>query len=109
MCFFKKRKIAEKTQDDRELIAINFKAVDALIALAKDDADMIEALKDLQEKIKYLIPSNSSKVIDFDKHIKHKIDDLRVVLIKSDSAVKSDVEKLIVDIKVVIADRNTQL
>jgi len=32
-----------------------------------------------------------------------------VVLIKFDSAVKSDVEKLLMDIKVTVADRNTKL
>lgn len=109
MCFFRKRKIAEKNQDDRELIAVNCKSVEALIVMAKDNVDIIETLKELQEKIKYLTPSNKSQVLDYDKLIKNKIDDLRVVLIKFDSAVKSDVEKLLMDIKVTVADRNTKL
>lgn len=109
MCFFRKRKIAVRTQDDRELIAVNSKAIESLIVLAKDNADIIANLKELQEKIKYLTPSNNSKVIDYDKLIKNKIDDLRIVFIKSDSAVKNDVEKVIMDIKVAVADRNTKL
>ncbi|MCI8369367.1 MAG: hypothetical protein HFJ81_07040 [Clostridia bacterium] len=109
MCLFRKKKVAVKTQDDKELIAVNSKSIEALIVLAKDNIDIVETLKELQEKIKYLTPSNNFKVIDYDKLIKNKIDDLRMVLIKFDSVVQSDVEKLIVAIKLAIADRNTKL
>ena len=103
MCLFRKKKVAVKTQDDKELIAVNSKSIEALIVLAKDNIDIVETLKELQEKI------NNFKVIDYDKLIKNKIDDLRMVLIKFDSVVQSDVEKLIVAIKLAIADRNTKL
>lgn len=85
MCLFRKKKVAVKTQDDKELIAVNSKSIEALIVLAKDNIDIVETLKELQEKIKYLTPSNNFKVIDYDKLIKNKIDDLRMVLIKFDS------------------------
>ncbi|MCI8729535.1 MAG: hypothetical protein HFK07_06925 [Clostridia bacterium] len=109
MCFFRKKKVAVKTQSDRELIAVNSKAVEALIVLAKDNSEIVILLKELQEKIKYLTPSNESKVIECDIAIKSRIEDLRLILIKSDSAMHSDAEKLIGAIKLAVADRNTLL
>ncbi len=123
MCFFRKKKVADKTKYDRELIETNSKAMEALIVLAKDNVATVEALKAVQEKIKYLKPSNDSKVIHYDEVIKNKIGDLRIILTKSDKAgncehetiskvefeIGREAEKLLTDIKLAIADRNTRL
>lgn len=107
---FKKRKsVAEKTLDDRELVATNSKAMDELIVLAKDNEDIIEELKSLQETMKYLVPSDDSKVIDYDKKIKNLIGDMRIALTKSDGEDSKKTDELLTDLKLAIADRNTKV
>ena len=110
----KRRKMGEKTQDDRELISHNERAIESLIVLAKDDEELVQELKKLQEKIKYLTPSDNSKVADCDKKIKNLIEDMRIVLVKADK--KGDEETLpakaasiLQQIKLTIADRNAKL
>ncbi len=109
MFFFKKKKVADKVKEDRELIEVNSKAIEALIILAKDNVDIVNELHVLQEKLKYLIPSDDSKIVDYDKAIKNKIGDLRIVLTKSDGEVTKKTTNIITDIKLVIADRNTKI
>ena len=107
--FFRKKKIADKVKEDRELVEANSKAIEALIILANDNASVINELNNLQEKLKYLIPSDKSKVADYDKMIKNKIGDLRIVLTKSDGEVTKKATDILTDIKLAIADRNTKL
>lgn len=66
MCFFRKKKVAEKVKEDRELVEGNSKAIEALIILANNNDVVINELQGLQEKLKYLIPSDNSKVVDYD-------------------------------------------
>ena len=110
----KRRKMAGKVGDEREVIAHNAAAIESLIVLAKDDEELIQELKKLQEKIKYLTPSDNGKVADCDKKIKNLIEDMRIVLVKADK--KSDEETLpakarsiLQQIKLTIADRNAKL
>lgn len=109
MCFFGKKKVADKTKADRELIETNSKAIDTLIVLAKSNDELIASLRELQEKLKYLVPTDNSKVVDYDKTIKNKIDDLRIALSKGDSADSRKVSNLVADINCAISDRNTRL
>ena len=77
---FKKRKsVAEKTLDDRELVATNSKAMDALV------------------------------VTDCDKKIKNLIGDMRIALTKSDGEDSKKTDELLTDLKLAIADRNTKV
>ena len=110
----KRRKMGEKVGNERELISHNERAIESLIVLAKDDEELIQELKRVQEKIKYLTPSDNGKVADYDKKIKNLIEDMRIVLIKADK--KSDEETLpakamsiLQQIKLAIADRNAKL
>lgn len=107
--FRKRKSVAEKTLDDRELVATNSKAMDALVVLAKDNEDIIEELKSLQETMKYLVPSDDSKVIDYDKKIKNLIGDMRIALTKSDGEDSKKTDELLTDLKLAIADRNTKV
>ena len=109
MCFFKKKKVADKVKEDRELVETNSKAIDALVVLAKDNVVIADELKALQEKLKYLIPSENSKVVDCDKTIKNKLGDLRIVLTKSDGESTKKANDILTDIKLAVADRNTKL
>lgn len=109
MSFFRKKKIADKVKEDRELVESNSGAIEALVILAKNNEVIVNDLQDLQEKIKYLIPSDKSKVLECDKSIKNKIGDLRIVLTKSDGELTKKATDILTDIKLVIADRNTKL
>ncbi|MDE6474047.1 MAG: hypothetical protein K2L70_03005 [Clostridia bacterium] len=109
MCIFKKKNVADKVKDDRELISLNAKSIDSLIVLAKDNRDMTSQLKELREKIAYLIPSDNSKVVDYDKSIKNKIGDLRIALTKSNGETSKKTDETICDIQLTIADRNARL
>lgn len=109
MCFFKKKKVVNKVKEDRELVESNSNAIEALIILAEDNIVIVNELKNLQEKLKYLIPSDDSKVVDYDKIIKNKIGDLRIILTKSDGEVTKKATDILTEIKLAVADRNTKL
>lgn len=109
MLFFKKKKVADKVKEDRELIETNSKSLDALIVIAKDNEVAVNELKGLQEKLKYLIPSDNSKVEDCDKKIKNLIGDLRIALTKADGEETKKATNILTDIKLAVADRNTKL
>ena len=109
MCFFKKKKNSEKVKQDRDLISENEKAIDALIALAVNNPDIINEFKDIKEKIKYLIPSERDNVRDYDKKIKNLIADLRIALVKNDSELTIKANKILTQIKLAIADRNVNI
>lgn len=109
MGLFRTKKEADKTKDDRELIAANSSALEALFVLANGNEELVSELKNLQEKIKYLIPSSDSKINDYDKTIKNKIGDLRIALTKADGETSKKVEGLVTDIKLAVADRNAKL
>lgn len=109
MCFFRKKKVADKVKEDRELIESNSKAIDALFILAKDNVVIVNILQEVQEKLKYLIPSDKPKVSDYDKSIKNKIGDLRIILTKYDGEETKKAMNILTDIKLAIADRNAKL
>lgn len=109
MWFFKKKNNADKTKEDRELISENAKAIDALIVLVGDNQDFVNKLKELQEKLKYLIASSDSKIFDFDKLIKNKIGDLRILLTKSEGNLSKKEINALQDIELTIVDRNQKV
>lgn len=107
MLFFKKKKAAEKNQDDRNVIETATALINPLIALAEKDAEIIADLKALQEKVKYMIPSSDSKVVSLDKKIQNAISDFKVTMVKKeDEALKKAVADFIRDVEVMIAERN---
>lgn len=108
MCFFRK-KTTDKVKADRELVETNSKSIEALIILAQNDAATVSELKELQEKLKYLIPSDNSSVVDYDKAIKNKIGELRGALIESGGEITKKAAELLLEIKLAVADRNTEL
>ena len=106
MLFFKKKTAAEKTANDRSMVEDNSLYVDALIAISKS-APIIAKLKELKEKLKYLISSDNAKVVDCDKKIKNQLEDIKLAIVKE----KPD-EKLldmISEVYVIIAERNIAL
>ena len=102
---FKNRK-AEKNQADRDLIAANSGAVEALVILAYND-ELKAQLKDIKEEIKYIIPLVADKAYTMDKKISGIIGDLKIEFTKYDGEEKSSVKigNMIRDLKVAIAER----
>lgn len=111
MCFFHKKSKGEKTKEDKELISQNARSIEALLVLASGEgAEEFKAeLKKLQEDLKYLVPSESDKVKDYDKKIKNAIEDLRIELVKGDGEIKEKAQRLLKQIKLDVADRNVKL
>lgn len=109
MCFFKRKKVADKVKEDSLLIEFNGKSIDSLIVLSKDNASIVGELKVLQSSLKFLIATDDSKVVDYDKKIKDKLGDLRIALTKSDGEDSKKVYELLTDIKLAIADRNARM
>lgn len=109
MGLFGKKKMSVKVRNDRELIGENEKAVDALIILAGDNESLVQQLQEIKEKIKYLLPSEDGKVYDFDKKIKNLIEDTRIALVKADGEASKKVDNALLQIKLVISDRNAKL
>ena len=106
MWFFKKKKESVKNTEDRELIEMNSKMVDALIVLSSNE-EFDEQLKDLKEKLKYLVPSTDEKVLKGDKKIKEALQDLKIALSKNgDVEENAKVKNLFKDVEVLIAERN---
>lgn len=108
MLFFKKKTAAEKTAQDRELVAKNSHAIDALIALSTDGA-LTDKLEGLRHTLKYLIPFEDGDVKNSDKRIGELVDDLRIELNKTSGAASAKTEKLVKDIEVAIASRRTEV
>ncbi len=109
MCFFRKRKAADKAKEDRLLIETNSKSIDALIVLSRENTKLKGDLKSIQELLKYLAPSDETKIKDFDTKISKIIGELRSEIVKSESESTKAVEDLLIELKLAIADRNTVL
>ncbi|MCM1545742.1 MAG: hypothetical protein NC033_01775 [Clostridiales bacterium] len=115
MSLFSKKK-TEQRLNDRELIAENSKSVNALLVLAEGKFGLCNELKILQEKLKYLIPSENADVIEYDELIKAKLCTLQAFLERNSGNVletenfgKVEIVKRINEIKVAISNRNTIL
>ena len=100
---FKKKSSGVKNSEDRELIERNYRLVDALIVLSSDE-ELTEQLGDVKEKLKYLTPSENSKVYDMDKRITNAIQDMKILLTK-DAVPKA--KTALKEILVLVAERNS--
>lgn len=108
MGLFRRKKDSEKVSEDRQLVSTNEKTVDSLIILAKGNDEFVQQLKLLQEKLKYLTPTETAK--DYDKKIKNQIEDLRIVLVKADGQeLPKKAENILTQIQVLISDRNANI
>lgn len=107
--FFKKKRVADKVKEDKELVEKNYKSIDALMVIAKSHPEIIEELKKTQDLLKYLIPSSDSRILEKDKVIKNKIGDLRIALTKSDGEMSKKTANILSDIEIAVADRNANL
>ena len=108
MLFFKKKNAADKTKEDSDLIKQNDKRIEALIVLARENRELINRLREVQEKIRYLTPRADAKVMEFDQKIKEQIEDLKIRMVKDEDAEKAlqAAERTILQIGVLISDRN---
>lgn len=94
---------------DRELVEQNSKMVEALLVLTEKMPEIHRELTLIQEQIRYLIPSENQKVIDYDKKIQSAIQDFRIVLIKADGEENQKCGAALQELKLAIADRNARV
>ena len=106
MLFFKKKTAADKTANDRSIVEDNSLYVDALIAISKSETLTVK-LKELREKLKYLISSDNAKVLDCDKKIKNQLEDIKLAIVKEKPEEK--LLDMINEVYVIIAERNIAL
>lgn len=105
MCF-KKRNKSKLIAQDRELIELNANAVDTLVVLAADNVDIVDALRDLQNKLRYLIASDNAKVYKLDEIIKNQLQDMKLYLNKPKKVEIEGTKEYIREIEVSIVSRN---
>ena len=98
MCFFRRKKVAEKTKENQEAIELNSKSIDVLVVLAEGKEDVVAELNDIKEKLTFLLPSD--KAVNVDKKIKNLI-----ALTKSEGEMSGKVSEIIKEIKLAIAER----
>ncbi len=96
---------ADKNKEDRDLIEANSRAVEALLVLAENNEEFKKELRELQEQIKYLVPSPKEEVLEFDKKIRNLIGDMKIALTKTDGEDDKKTENLLKQIKLTMADR----
>lgn len=107
MCCFHKKTEAERNVDDREIIDRNAKSVETLKVLGGETYKA--KLGELQEKLKYLIPSTNKDVIRCDEKISDKLDDIKIALNKSGDAQSQKVDDCLQSVYITIAERGTKL
>ncbi len=109
MCF-KKKKIEEEIDiyiEDRKTILLTSQEIDILIELDRNKIFKTELLS-IQEELKYLSPRDNQVVYEIDKKIRDKIGELRLLFNRLDGQDKEYIESLVLEIKVLIKERNAK-
>lgn len=110
MCFKKKKEVKEEIDvyiEDRKTILLTSQEIDILIELDRNKV-FKTALLTVQEELKYLSPRDNVVVYEIDKKIRDKIGELRLLFNKLDGQDKDYIESLILEIKVLIKERNAK-
>ena len=94
--------------EDKVLLSEITRSFEALIILAKDNEALIEELKSIQQKINYLIATEKKEVVDVDRKIQSSVKQLRELL-ADEATAYSEVEKILLELKLAISDRNAIL
>lgn len=108
--FGKRNKNADKGKDDRTLIAENERDAAALVGYAKDNDALLDELRKIRERIKYLIPSEDGKIRDFDLKIKDLMEDLRIRFEKTEpNEPNKKIDSLLTQLKTTISERDARI
>ena len=106
---FHKNNDAKIAKEDRDLIAENSKMIEVLLVLCKGREEEEKALKELEEKMKYLQSSTEDDVLKIDKKIKNQLADLKIALVKEDGEFTDKVKKELRDLEILVAERNAKI
>lgn len=107
--FGNKNNTAKGVAEDRELIESNEKSINAIIVLVEGNDELVEKLKELQVKLKFLVASDNAKVKEADKKIKNLIGDLRIEAGKAGSEESKKAEGILRELRACVEDRNARL
>ncbi len=100
------RKRACLVGDDRRLIERNAKKMDVIAAYCAENRTELAALK---EKLKYLIPSETGEVLEWDNKISAMLDDFKLEVSSKHMRVGKTITDFIVEIEAAIAERNARV
>lgn len=109
MGLFGKKKLSEKTRNDRKLIEDNYKEIGVLIVLAKENAQLLSDLKTLQEELQYLVASADAEIAKRDEKIGDRLGDLKIILTKKGADQTKEIAGLLSSVRLLIAERNAKL
>lgn len=101
---FKKKTASDVVAENRKLIQNNSEKIGKLVMLVNDD-NLIVKLKDLQEKLKYLMPAKTKEDTQIDKRIADKIDDLKTEIARHGDS-PNRIENVISEILLLLVNRN---
>ena len=106
----KKNNNQAEINKNRDLIENTAKSMDTLIMLSKADKELADKLKELQNQIKYFIPSGDKKVQKIDDHINDLLEDLRKTLLKENyNDYASDLHNILRNLEIAITDRKANI
>ena len=97
MGLFSKKTATSEILRNKDFIAKMAADVDVLISLMEevDEPAIIDGLKEVQDEIKYLNPSNNPNVIAVDNMINNRLQDIKLALVKGRILDYSDVQSII--------------
>ena len=80
--FFKKKSETQKIVEIKHELENMAASMDVLISLAKDNAELVDVLEEIQGKVKYFNPTQDKDVQALDKKINNKLGDLKIDISK---------------------------
>ena len=105
MCFRRKR-IGQIYTEDRKCILLSSQEIDVLIAL--DDGKYRERLEELKDELLYVSPRENKEVFEIDKKIRDKVQDLKLILNKTQDIEDETIDNKISHIIVMIKERDAK-
>lgn len=98
MGLFSKKTTTSEILKNKDFIAKMAADVDVLISLMEevDEPAIIDGLREVQDEIKYLNPSNNPRVIAVDNTINNRLQDIKLAIVKGRKILDySDVQGII--------------
>lgn len=81
--FFKKKTERECLLENKRNIEDMVANIDVLLSLGRDSDELVDILKEIQDKVKYMNPTMNKDALDIDKKINNRLGDLKIEVNKA--------------------------
>ena len=105
MCFFKKKNGTKQMMENKNQLMNNARFAESLTSYSGLDMQVVNAIAEISDKLKYLNPSSRPEVSNLDKKIENKLSDLKIE-ITTNRINETKVNLLVKEITNLIADRD---